>query len=272
MRGIVAALALCAACRAAESPDVNEIVRKAALLMNADWAADTKYAWVETDEVTKHGKTSNRSYLVVMVEGSDYRFPVAVDGQPISAERERAELAKLRAEMEKRKAEIPAVRKRRINQWKANRDESGELLLDFPVKSDFKFLREETRRGRPAYVLSASPKQGLALTNRTEKVYAGMEATVWIDKETTQPIYVECHVVKPVPIYGPLASVLPGTRIEIGMAPVGGAIWLIDLVSMQLDLAKAKVFKSQEKTVTTFSQYRPNEAALKELLSKMEKL
>ena len=174
----------------------------------------------------------------------------------------------MKNEIQKRKAEIPAVRKRRINDWKAKRDEDGELLLDFPVKSDFKLLREETKRERAAYVLSATPKPNLVATDRTTKVYAGMEATLWVDKETLQPVYIECHVVKPVPIYGPLASVLPGTKIEIGLVPVAGPVWLIDLVTMKLDVAKVKMFKSTETTVTTYTQYRPNDAAVKELLAK----
>jgi hypothetical protein len=265
MRGFLTALLLCAACRAA---DVADIIPKATLLINSDWAADPKFACVETDAVIKNGKTTSKSYLVVMIEGSDYRFPVAVDGQALSAEREKAELVKFKAEIEKRKAEILPVRKRRINDWKAKRDENGELLLDFPIKSDFKLLREEIKRDRPAYVLSATPKPGLVATDRTTKVYAGMEATVWVDKETLQPIYIECHVVRPVPIYGPLASVLPGTKIEIGMVPVTGSVWLIDLVTMKLDLAKIKLFKSTETTATTYAEYRPNDAAVKELLSK----
>jgi len=250
--------------------DLAEIVQRATLAINSDWAADPKYACVEKDETQKGGKTVSKSFLVVMIEGSDYRLPIAADDQPLAPDRAKAELLKLKNELEHRKAELPAVRRRRINEWKSKRDESGELLLDFPVKSDFKMLREEVKNGHPSYVLAATPKPGLVPTDRTTKVYAGMEAIVWVDKDTLQPIHIECDVVRQVPIYGPLASVLPGTKIEIGMTPVAGPVWLIDDVAMRLNVSKVKMFKSSEVTRTTYTQYRPNDLVVKELLAKAE--
>ena len=254
-------------CRAADLP---EIVQRATNAINADWAADPKYACVEKDEVHKGDKTTSKSFLVVMIDGSDYKLPLAIDDQPLPPDRQKAELVKLKNEIEHRKAELPAVRRRRISEWKSKRDESGELLLDFPVKSDFKMLREEVKNGHPSWVLAATPKPGLVPTDRTTKVYAGMEAVVWVDKETLQPVHIECDVVRQVPIYGPLASVLPGTKIEIDMTPVAGSVWLIDDVSMRLNVSKVKMFKSSEVTRTTYTEYRPNDAAMKELLAKAQ--
>jgi hypothetical protein len=79
---------------------------------------------------------------------------------------------------------------------------------------------------------------------------------------------VECTVVTPVPVYGPLASVLPGTEIEIKMTPIADSVWLIDEVSMRLNVAKLRMFKSTTVTRSTYSQYRPNSSVVEELLSK----
>jgi hypothetical protein len=71
----------------------------------------------------------------------------------------------------------------------------------------------------------------------------------------------------PVPIYGALARVLPGTHIEFGMAPVTDSTFLIGGLSMNLTVSKL-VFKSREVTRSTFSGYRLNHLVVTELLSK----
>jgi hypothetical protein len=252
--------------------DLDEIVRRATISINADWAADPKYACLERDETQKGEKISSKTFDVLLLDGSEYRLPVAVDDQPLPPEREKAELAKLVSELDHRKRESPAVRRHRINEWKAKHDENGELLLDFPVKSDFRMLREETKNGHASYVLGATPKPGLVATDRTTKVYAGMEATVWVDKDALQPVHIEADVIRPVPVFGVLASVLPGTKIEIRLTPITKSVWLIDAVTMKLDLSKVKLFHSTQTTRSTYTEYRPNDEVLRELLARAEPL
>jgi hypothetical protein len=79
---------------------------------------------------------------------------------------------------------------------------------------------------------------------------------------------VECTVTHAVPVYGPLASVLPGTQIDIEMIPVTPSTWLIDEVSMKLNVSKLHMFKSTQMTRSTYTQYRPNSSVVEEFLSK----
>jgi hypothetical protein len=72
-------------------------------------------------------------------------------------------------------------------------------------------------------------------------------------------------VLSPVPIYGILAKVLPGTHIEFAMAPVTDSIWLISDLSIDLRVSKF-FFKSTQITHTTYSAYRLNSLLLDELL------
>jgi hypothetical protein len=262
-------LVLCLCCSAAVyAADVPDIVNRAATALNSDWVADTKYACIEKDEVQKGEKITSKTFEVVMLDGSDYHLPLAVNDQPLSPDRQKAELIKLKNELDHRKAEIPAVRRRRVNEWKSKRDENGELLLDFPTSFTFELLREDTRNDRPVYVLSAKPKEGLVPNTRAEKVLAGMTGTAWVDKETFHPIHVECTVEKPVPVYGMLATVLPGTDIEIDMTPVTNSVWLVDKVEMKLNIAKLHLFHSSEVTRSTYSSFRPNTEAVDELVAK----
>lgn len=250
-----------------QAVNVAEIVRRATAALQSDWAADPKYACVQKEETRKGGKVTSKTFEAVTIEGSEYHFPLAVDGRDLTPEQHRQELAKLGDEVRRRRSESAAERARRLEKWKKERDENGELLLDFPVAFNFQFMREETKNGHEAWVLAATPKEGFPQDTRARKVLAGMRGTAWVEKETFHPIYVQCEVVKPVPVFGNLASVLPGTQIDISMTPVTASTWLIDLVSMKLDVAKLHMFKSGETTTSAYTGYRPNGEALEELLA-----
>jgi len=263
-------LALC--CMSFRAPlsrgaDLQEIVRQANATLQADWAADADYAYVERSEVQKNEKVTSKTSQVVYIEGSDYSLPLAVDDQPLAPDREKAELEKLKNEARRRKEESPEARRQRIAKYKKQRDENEALVLDFPNAFTFELVREETMNGYPAWVLSGTPKPRTGTPTLASKVLSGMRGTVWIDKENLHAIRVECEVTTPVPVYGVLAKVLPGTHIEFGMAPVTSSTWLIGELSMKLIVSKL-VFKSREVTGSTYSRYRPNNLVLAELLSK----
>jgi len=258
--GFAAALLCCAS--VGYCADLKEIVQRATAAINSDWANDPKYACVEKDQATKGGKTTDSAFQVVMLDGSEYHIDLPVD---------QAGLAKLRDEAARRKNESAAARQKRIDEWKKHHDEDGEFLLDFAKVFDFDLLREEVREGRTAYVLAAKPKPGFVPTTRAAKVLTGMTGTAWIDKATLHPLHVECHVIRPVPVFGPLASVLPGTQIDIGMTRVSDDVWLIDDVEMKLAVAKMHFLKSNEATRSTYTQYAPNQTLLQELLGKAGK-
>ena len=251
--------------------ELSDIVQRATAALNADWAADPSYACVEKDETRKGEKLTSKTFEVVMIDGSDYHLPLAINDQPLPPERKRAELLKLKNEVAKRTNESPSARRSRINAWKKERDENGELLLDFPSVLSFHLIGEDSKDGYPAYVLSATPIPGFVPKTRATKVLAGVEGKAWVERDTLHPMLVECTVVTPVPVYGALASVLPGTEIEIKMTPVTDATWLIDEVSIKLNVSKLHLFKSTAVTRSTYTQYRPNSAVLEELLAKADK-
>ena len=253
-------------CRAAE---LGDIVQRATVALNADWASDPLYASIERDEVQKGDKQTSKTFQVIMIDGSEYHLPLAVDDQPLSPDRQKAELIKLRTEMQRRKSESASARRARIAAWKKKRDENGELLLDFPTALTFQLVGEETKNGHSAYVLSATPRPGIVPATRAAKVLAGVQGKAWVEKDTLHPMLVECTVVTPVPVYGSLASVLPGTEIEIKMTPVSDSVWLIDEVSTKLKVSKLHMFKSMSVARSTYSQYRPNSTVMEELLSKV---
>lgn len=250
--------------------DAKDIVERATEALKADWAADPLYANMERDETRKGDKSTSKTFVVVMIDGSDYHFPVAFNDEPLTPSRRETELARLREEVRRRRHESPEACQSRVEVWQKERDENGELLLDFPGVLDLALLGEEMKDGHSAYVFAATPKPGIAPATRSEKVLAGVEGKAWVDKETLHPFRIECTVVQSVPVFGPLARVLPGTEIGIGMTRVTDSTWLIDRVSISLNLVKLQLFKSTTKTISTYTRYRPNSIVLSELLEEAD--
>lgn len=263
MAALCVSIGLCT-CRAA---DLEEIVQRAGAALRADWDADPLYAYVERDEVQKGDRVTSRTFQMIMLDGSDYRLPLATDDQPLPPINHDAELVKMQRQLERRTNESPSTRRDRIEAWKKRHEEEGELLLDFPGILTFQLIGEEVKDGHPCYALSATPKPGVVPANRAAKVLTGVQGKVWVEKETMHPIRIECTVVRPVPVYGPLASVLPGTDIEITMTQVAPSVWLIDLVSMKLKVSKLHMIKSVSVTRSTYTRYRLNQPALADLIS-----
>jgi hypothetical protein len=253
----------------ASEADVQEIVRGGTAAIRSDWAADPDYAFVERDETEKNGKLTSKTSQVVTMGGSDYYMPIAIEDQPLSPEERKIELQKLKSEFQRRNREDPASRERRVANYEKARDEDGAMLLDFPNAFNFKILREEKLHGYDAWVLSGTPRERSGPLSRAAKVLSGMNGTVWIEKEHFHCIRADLNVVDSVPIFGPLAHVLPGTRIELEMTPVNDSTWLIDRFSMTLKVSKLW-FKSTQNTRSTYADFRLNSAELDELLAKAD--
>jgi hypothetical protein len=247
--------------------DLEEIVSRGTATLKSDFAADPDYAYVEKDEVEKGGKTTSKTSQVVYIDGSDYYMPLEIDGQPLAPDREAAEREKLKSEAKRRDAETPEARRQRIAKFRKQQDENEALVLDFPNAFNFELLREETIDGYPAWVLSGTPKKRTGNLSLAAKVLSGMRGTVWIDKENFHAVRAECDVITPVPVFGILAKVLPGTHIEFGMAPVTDSIWLVGELSMNLRVSKL-IFKSTQLTHSTYTNYRLNSLVLADLLSR----
>lgn len=272
--GIWGLAVFCALClpggrAGASEVDVQEIVRGGTAAIRSDWAADPDYAFVERDETEKNGKLTSKTSEVVMMAGSDYYMPLAFDDRPLSPEEQKTELQKLKSEFEHRNREDQASRARRIANYNKARDEDGAMLLDFPNAFDFRILREETLHGYAAWVLSGTPRPRSGPLSRVAKVLSGMNGTVWIEKEHFHCIQADLNVVTSVPLFGSLAHVLPGTRIQLEMTPVTDSTWLIDNFAMTLKVSKLW-FKSTHDTRSTYSDFRPNAAELDELLAKAD--
>jgi hypothetical protein len=261
---ILGALLVCAAARCS-AQDVREIVERAANAMRSDWQAAPSWSFVQRDVTEANGKRTVRTHRVLIVAGSDYYMLTAVDDKPLSDDQQHAELLKLKAEVERRSHEDAAAAQRRAEIYRKQREQNGALLLEFSNAFQFELVREEAMLGRDVWLLSASPRADYKPPNRTARILTGMRGRLWVDKATFHWARAEADVVNSVSILGFFARVLPGTHMELEMAPVNDTTWQATRFPVRLKISKLWM-KSTQNNLTEYSMYRPNGEVLAELL------
>jgi hypothetical protein len=251
--------------RAASAIDTQEIVKRAGSVMQADWAAAPNFAFVQRDVTTSKGVTTAKTHRVLMIAGSDYYVPVAIDDEPLSPDQRKLEFQKLRGEVTRRDQESPEETRRRSEQYHKMREQNGILLQQFTKAFDFRLAGEEVVNGHATYALDASPRQGYHPPNRTARILTGMQGRLWVDKESFHWVKAEAEVLKPVSIFGVFARVLPGTRMELEMVRVCDSVWLVSRFAVDTRVS-ILWFRSAKTTESTFQDYEPAAAALEQAL------
>jgi hypothetical protein len=232
--------------------NATAVVQKSVEVNDRDWAAAPEFDYCETEKDGDGGKT----YMVSMIYGSPYRRLVATNGHRLSASQEKAEKRKLKRTIAKRRSESAAERSRRIAKYKADRKRDHSLMNQLTEAFDFKASDEQNLSGHNVYALAATARPGYKPPSRETRALTGMEGKLWIDKDTSQWVKVEAHVIHPVSIESFVAKVEPGTRFELEKTPVTQDIWLRSHFSMK---AKAKVFfflSHKEQEDDTFFHYQ----------------
>jgi len=204
--------------------NVASIIRRSVEANNRDWAAVPEFENRERDR-TKDG---DKTYAVTILYGSPYQRLIAVNGQPVSPQKEKEEQKRYQQAVEQRKHESADKRAARIAKYEAERKRDRNMLDQMTRAFDFHLTGEKELNGRRVYELKATPRKGYQPPNRDSQVLTGMEGTLWIDRDTFQWVKVEAHVTRPVKIVGFLAEVEPGTRFELEKKPVAGDenIWM----------------------------------------------
>jgi hypothetical protein len=203
--------------------DVETIIQRSVEANAVDWKAAPDYDYVERDRQPGGG---TKTYEELMILGSPYERLIAVNGKPLSPEKQAQEQQKLEATVVERQKESPQGRRQRIAKYEKER-EGDDLMMEQLTKAlDFKLVGQQRLGAQDVYVLKATPRPGYKPPDAEAKVLTGMEGKLWIDKQTFQWVKVEATVIRPVSIGGFLAEVEPGTHFELEKMPLADSIWL----------------------------------------------
>jgi len=247
-----------AQCNAANLP---HLLQRATVMMRADWDAFPGFPFVERDAETIKQKTNVITNRVFMIEGSDYYMPMAVNDKPLTEEQLAEEHEKLLREVYQRNHETASQRRRRSDRYWKERNQTGILLQEYLKAFDFTVVGEEIVNGYPTCVLDAKPRLDYRPPNLEAKILPGMQGRLWIDNHDFHWVKAEAEVLKPVSILGIAVKVLPGTHMQLLMAPVNSSLWLVS--SFTVSVKASIVWMSTERSeLTTWSEYQPASATL----------
>jgi hypothetical protein len=221
---------------ARSSADVNYIVQQSAQVTEADRKANREFDYSETD---LESDGSHKTYAVHMLYGSPYQELVAIDGKPLSPEKQRQENRKMQEEIARRQHESPSDRAGRVAEFEREQKRDRRFMEEFIRAFNFKLTGEAQVDGRKVYVVQATLRPGYRATDRDSEVLTGMRGWLYIDRKTYQWVRAEAEVVHPVSIAGFVATVEPGTRFVLEKTPVTDSVWLAKHFSM---VEKAKIF------------------------------
>ncbi len=233
----------------------EEIIRRSIAANERDWQASPNYSNLDRTIEKKDDETSDKTYRVIMMDGSPYRELVAEGGQPLTPARQRQEEQKEKRELARRRAEVPEERQARIRKYQKEREQDHLLMTQMAVAFHFRLSGRDTIGGRSVYVLDAEPKADYRPPTREAKVLTGMKGRLWIDSEKFHWARVEAEVIHPVTFGGFLAKVGPGTKFVLEKEPVGNDVWQPKQFSVAV-CASILFWSHNSTTVDTFSEYR----------------
>lgn len=217
----------------------QDIIQRSVENTNEDWAAAPRYTYTEHDVIIKNGKKTEKTYEVMMIEGSPYNKVLAINGRRISPAQAAVEDRKLQQEIARRRNETPSARQKRVAAYERERRQDHELLREMVRAFNFKPAGEEDINGRRCFVFTATPRPEYQPVNRSTKVLKGMRGKLWIDTQQEQWVRVQAEVFRPVAFGLFIAQVQPGTEFTLEQKPVQGNIWLPSRFSTRV---KARVF------------------------------
>lgn len=238
---------------AAQQPDVASIIRQSTEANDRDWSAITKFDNYERDR----NKDGDKTYDVTMLDGTPYSRLVAINGRPLSSDRQKEEQEKYEKEVAKRSHESSEEKSKRIAKYDADLKRDHTMFNQMTKAFDFRLVGKRHLNGYQVYVLKATPRAGYKPPDRDSEVLPGMEGTLWIDQKTYQWVKVEAHVIHPVRIEGFLAEVEPGTNFEVEKRPVTGDTWQISHYSMKANAKVLMVFRHRGQEDDSYYNYRP---------------
>jgi hypothetical protein len=223
----------------AQFPTPESLITRAVSAAKAQSDRNWQYTFREdhtqsqVDKNGKHGPPETRTYEHIMLEGSEYKKLVLIDGHALDPKTQKkvdSDLEKTR--VERRRSLLPSLH-RSVSLG------SLELLLRL---FDNKVTGRETINGRPAWKVESEPKPGVKPATKQEEEMLASHRATWFDEEDGNRIreLIEFHRAA--------NGFQPGTVFDLQFARVGEA-WLpgdaIIRASMKMAIIRGSVESHQ---------------------------
>ena len=170
---------------------------------------------------------------------------VAINGQPLSAEANQAELERLNT-----LANHPEIQQHRHRREQKDAERVNRLMRLLPDAFLYRYEGMAPCAAGPCYRLTFSPNPHFAPPDVEASIFRGLAGEVWIDQEQERLTRLDAHVVANVDFgWGLLGKLDKGGTILLEQSDIGGRDW--EATGMKLNLTgKALVVKSLNIEIT----------------------
>ena len=247
---------------AAFAQDANEIIRRSTDRDFTNFENRKNYTYQERTEFRQYdgkgklSKTEIETHEILILEGQPYERLIAKNDQPLSEKETAREQKKLDNELEKRKRQS-ASEKAKLDK---ERMEERKFLHEFTEAFDFKIVGEEPVSGKPAWILSVTPKPGYRAKNSEAKMFAKLRGKVWIDKGEYHWVKAEGEAIDTLSFGFFLFRVAPGAKASFEQTSVNGEVWLPSRISVRAEARIAVVKRMHAEIDITYREYRKFQA------------
>ncbi|HYV63756.1 MAG TPA: hypothetical protein VE958_13825 [Bryobacteraceae bacterium] len=242
------------------APDVRQIVEASIVATQRGWQARRHYTYIEREESRRRDLDGNLKSgdvtvsRTILVDGVPFDRLIEHNGQPPSPDEERKQNTKI----DKLKRESPQQRAARLRK---DEEEDMSLVRELPKAFDFQLVGEDVIKGRPAYVLQATPHPGYRPQGKYGRMFSKVEGKLWIDKEDMGWVKADGQVIQPFSMGLFLARMMRGSRITMEQTRVDNGIWMPEHIEVR---AAAKIFFVKDliiEQVLSYSEYSLPQAA-----------
>jgi hypothetical protein len=246
-------------------PDLKALFKQIDANQQAVDKIKENYAGTKVEEETdyegngKPKKPDVRESTFFYLDGTEVSTLVKINGQPLSAEAQKKENARVLKQIEELEK---AAQKKVSSDQKAKQEqkdeEEEEVSIDAFLRAcQFVNPRRERFRGQDVLVFDFEPNPEFKAHTLIEKVIQKLGGVIWIDEKALDVVRIDAFFVNNVKIGGGLvADLQKGTRVILEQTYVNNEVWLPTYGEAHIDVRVLLLKGIKVDGTTRYSDYK----------------
>ncbi len=244
-------------------PDLKALFKQIDANQQAVDKIKENYAGTKVEEETEYDgngkpkKPDVRESTFFYLDGTEVSTLVKIDGQPLSADAQRKENARVLKqidELQKNANKSPSEKSKQ----EQKEDEEEDVSIDAFLRAcQFVNPRRERFRGQDVLVFDFEPNPEYKARTLVEKVIQKLGGVIWIDEKALDVVRLDAFFVNNVKFAGGLlADLQKGTRVVLEQTYVNNEVWLPTYQEVHIDVRVLLVKGIKVDGTTRYSDYK----------------
>ena len=255
--------ASCVCAEAGPASDISGVVRRS--LEAGERNAERLPGWVSGSRVDERqlddqgGVKSEevRTYEYVDIEGVLVRKMIAKNGKPLEGDDARREDQRVAKLARTRKTESAEARAKRLAEREKKKQKEREFSKEIIDAFDFKLLGEENVAGRPAWLLSATPRPGYKPSDMRASIFPHVRGKIWIDQKDYLWSKAEADAFEPISLgFSLIAKLDEGAHLFFEQVRMNDGTWLLQKSGLRAFARVALVKRVAIDQITVYRNFR----------------